>query len=63
MGGDGGVIASNRRYMRGAGTADCTADDSVEAWNSDADRQQQQRHVDLVSRHAGRDQPDPRDAG
>jgi hypothetical protein len=26
MGGDGGVIASNRRYMRGAGTADCTAD-------------------------------------
>lgn len=26
MGGDGGVIASNRRYMRGAGTADHTAD-------------------------------------
>jgi len=26
MGGDGGVIASNRRYMRGAGTADATGD-------------------------------------
>ena len=26
MGGDGGVIASNRRYMRGAGTADHTGD-------------------------------------
>jgi len=26
MGGDGGVIASNRRFMRGAGTADLTAD-------------------------------------
>ena len=26
MGGDGGVIASNRKYMRGAGTADHTAD-------------------------------------
>lgn len=26
MGGDGGVIASNRRYMRGAGTADSTGD-------------------------------------
>ena len=26
MDGDGGVIASNRRYMRGAGTADHTAD-------------------------------------
>lgn len=26
MGGDGGVIASDRRYMRGAGTADHTAD-------------------------------------
>lgn len=26
MGGDGGVIASNRRYMRGAGSAECTAD-------------------------------------
>ena len=29
MGGDGGVIASNRKYMRGAGTADHTADDST----------------------------------
>ena len=28
MGGDGGVIASNRRFMRGAGTADQTADAS-----------------------------------
>jgi hypothetical protein len=28
MGGDGGVIASNRRYMRGAGTADHTGDGS-----------------------------------
>ena len=28
MGGDGGVIASNRRYMRGAGTADHTGDAS-----------------------------------
>mmetsp|Transcript_13474 Transcript_13474/g.19860 ORF Transcript_13474/g.19860 Transcript_13474/m.19860 type:complete len:264 (-) Transcript_13474:35-826(-) len=28
MGGDGGVIASNRRYMRGAGTANCTADNA-----------------------------------
>lgn len=28
MGGDGGVIASDRRYMRGAGTADHTADAS-----------------------------------
>jgi len=28
MGGDGGVIASNRRYMRGAGTADHTGDSS-----------------------------------
>lgn len=28
MGGDGGVIASNRKYMRGAGTADHTADAS-----------------------------------
>ena len=28
MGGDGGVIASNRKYMRGAGTADHTADSS-----------------------------------
>lgn len=27
MGGDGGVIASNRRYMRGAGTADHTGDE------------------------------------
>jgi hypothetical protein len=26
MGGDGGVIASNRKFMRGAGTADLTAD-------------------------------------
>lgn len=26
MGGDGGVVASNRRYMRGAGTADHTGD-------------------------------------
>jgi Rtf2 RING-finger len=26
MGGDGGVIASNRKYMRGAGTADHTGD-------------------------------------
>lgn len=26
MGGDRGVIASNRRYMRGAGSATCTAD-------------------------------------
>mmetsp|Transcript_16714 Transcript_16714/g.23577 ORF Transcript_16714/g.23577 Transcript_16714/m.23577 type:complete len:326 (+) Transcript_16714:49-1026(+) len=26
MGGDGGVIASNRKYLRGAGTADHTAD-------------------------------------
>jgi hypothetical protein len=26
MGGDGGVIASNRKYMRGAGSADHTAD-------------------------------------
>jgi hypothetical protein len=26
MGGDGTVIASNLRYMRGAGTADHTAD-------------------------------------
>jgi hypothetical protein len=26
MGGDGGVIASNRRYMRGAGTADTVGD-------------------------------------
>lgn len=28
MGGDGGVIATNRRYMRGAGTADTTGDSS-----------------------------------
>jgi hypothetical protein len=28
MGGDGGVIASNRKYMRGAGTANHTADSS-----------------------------------
>ena len=28
MGGDGGVIASNRKYMRGAGTADHTGDSS-----------------------------------
>ena len=26
MGGDGGVVAVNRRYMRGAGTADHTGD-------------------------------------
>jgi predicted house-cleaning noncanonical NTP pyrophosphatase (MazG superfamily) len=26
MGGDGGVVATNRRYMRGAGTADTTGD-------------------------------------
>ncbi|VEU45037.1 unnamed protein product [Pseudo-nitzschia multistriata] len=26
MGGDGGVIASNRKFMRGAGTADCVGD-------------------------------------
>lgn len=31
MGGDGGVIASNRKYMRGAGTADHTADQSRHA--------------------------------
>jgi len=28
MGGDGGVVATNRRYMRGAGSADHTADSS-----------------------------------
>mmetsp|Transcript_34789 Transcript_34789/g.52521 ORF Transcript_34789/g.52521 Transcript_34789/m.52521 type:complete len:274 (+) Transcript_34789:141-962(+) len=42
MGGDGGVIASNRRYMRGAGTADHTADAKRSASLSDevgADRE------------------------
>ena len=29
MGGDGGVVATNRRYMRGAGTADHTGDSTV----------------------------------
>ncbi|KAL3912253.1 MAG: hypothetical protein SGILL_006955 [Bacillariaceae sp.] len=31
MGGDGGVVATNRRYMRGAGTADHTGDRSKHA--------------------------------
>ena len=37
MGGDGGVIASNRRYMRGAGTADHTGDVSRSNSGADAD--------------------------
>mmetsp|Transcript_17111 Transcript_17111/g.25927 ORF Transcript_17111/g.25927 Transcript_17111/m.25927 type:complete len:264 (-) Transcript_17111:57-848(-) len=39
MGGDGGVIASNRRYMRGAGTANCTAD------NANYDKKEADKHV------------------
>jgi len=35
MGGDGGVVATNRRYMRGAGTADHTGDYSRDAQNKE----------------------------
>lgn len=38
MGGDGGVIASNRKYMRGAGTADHTADASSRSEKQVSDR-------------------------
>jgi Rtf2 RING-finger len=34
MGGDGGVIASNRKYMRGAGTADHTGDSGTASTSS-----------------------------
>lgn len=34
MGGDGGVIAVNRRYMRGAGTADATGDYASSSHNT-----------------------------
>jgi hypothetical protein len=37
MGGDGGVVATNRRYMRGAGTADHTGDSTSGAAASAAD--------------------------
>jgi hypothetical protein len=49
MGGDGGVIASNRRYMRGAGTADHTADQ-----NSTTKEQAQAISADSV-RHQARE--------
>ena len=38
MGGDGGVIASNRKYMRGAGTADQTADASRQRGEKASDK-------------------------
>jgi hypothetical protein len=37
MGGDGGVIASNRKYLRGAGTADHTADAARKRGNASVD--------------------------
>ena len=41
MGGDGGTVAANRAYLRGAGKADHTADrassSSKQAWGIDDD--------------------------
>ena len=46
MGGDGGVVATNRKYMRGAGTADHTGDSSVVATATAADvKANQQREA------------------
>jgi len=42
MGGDGGVVATNRRYMRGAGTADHTGDSNSGTPASAADVQANQ---------------------
>lgn len=47
MGGDGGVIASNRRYMRGAGAADHTADSS-RAQNEKASLQERMQTCHLT---------------
>jgi hypothetical protein len=47
MGGDGGVIASNRRYMRGAGTADTTGDTSTGTAASAVDVKRNQRREAL----------------
>ena len=47
MGGDGGVVATNRRYMRGAGTADHTGDSTAGTAASAADRKRNQQRQAL----------------
>lgn len=47
MGGDGGVIASNRKYMRGAGTADQTADASRQRGEQASDKEVVQELMSL----------------
>lgn len=51
MGGDGGVVATNRRYMRGAGTADHTGDSTTGASASAADvkANQEQEALDILT--------------
>ena len=50
MGGDGGVIASSRQYMRGAGSASTTGDShaTVKAANNDPAVQQEERRQHLT---------------
>jgi hypothetical protein len=50
MGGDGGVIASNRRYMRGAGTADHTGD-YASSHDAAADPAVQRHQTERVMRY------------
>lgn len=47
MGGDGGVVATNRRYMRGAGTADTTGDSTTAAASSMVDKKANQEREAL----------------
>lgn len=47
MGGDGGVIASNRKYMRGAGTADHTGDASRNASDKESEKEVMQELMAL----------------
>jgi hypothetical protein len=45
MGGDGGVIASNRKYMRGAGTANHTADGASSKQQQEASAKEVQQEL------------------
>ena len=47
MGGDGGVIASNRKYLRGAGTADHTGDSQRNADKTCSDKEVSQELMSL----------------
>ena len=49
MGGDGGVIASNRRYLRGAGTADTAGDATKQAAHKDPALVAQELQRDMVT--------------